>query len=141
MLINVAVPSGTLGVELQFEPSVYLLLHAPVQVPSIECEDTTPSAVLASKTISESRVTGGSLRPAFGGSNFRPTHDASLKYLRQRFETVWQQSMTFRARFCHIHTALRPQAMRPDRIYLRIGCAALYFRRRGRLATSRADKA
>ena len=47
LFMNVAVPSGTVGVELQLVPVVHSLVVAPVQVPSTACPVPGPSIASA----------------------------------------------------------------------------------------------
>src|SRR4051794_14597705 len=62
VLVNVAVPSGTTGLDDQFVPFVQSLLP-PAQVPSTARAATTPSAVVASRVAKEWRTTDRSPYP------------------------------------------------------------------------------
>src|ERR1700710_2042648 len=64
LTVNVAVPSGTEGLEDQFVGSVHSS-PLPIHVPSTACADIPPSAVVASKTATVRRsIFALRLRPA-----------------------------------------------------------------------------
>ena len=75
LLVNVAVPFGTTGLDDQLAPSTHSLgspALPPIQVPSTAWAEMVPSAVLASRTVvasNEERTRRGAFRT--GGSGNR----------------------------------------------------------------------